>query len=121
MQDQLLALEKKYWAAMEDHHYETVKSLTRFPCIIAGKNGVRNVDEAAFKEMFESGAGVKMKLKNISGVVSANLDDNTAVIAYIAEIELEGQPGIRKCANASTWIRQNGSWVCALHTESDLV
>lgn len=33
---------------MENHAYSIVKELTRFPCIVAGKDGVRAVEEAAF-------------------------------------------------------------------------
>jgi len=37
MELQIIELEKKYWQGMENHDYETVKNLTHFPCIIAGK------------------------------------------------------------------------------------
>ena len=62
METQIIELEKKYWQGMENHDYETVKQLTYFPCIIAGKNGVQSVDEAKFKKMFESGEGDKIKV-----------------------------------------------------------
>jgi len=122
MDTQILDLEKKYWQAMESHDFETVKSLTRFPCIVAGKNGVRSVDETAFKAMFNSGAGAKLKVTDISGVETQPVGENGAVIAYLVEIgtkDDEQKPPMR-CACASTWIKENGSWVCALHTESEL-
>jgi hypothetical protein len=53
MKMQIMELEKKYWQAMENHDYETVKNLTHFPFIIAGKTGLQSVDEATFKKMFE--------------------------------------------------------------------
>jgi hypothetical protein len=34
METQVIELEKKYWQGMENHDYEMVKKLTRFPCII---------------------------------------------------------------------------------------
>ncbi|WP_300603571.1 nuclear transport factor 2 family protein [Niabella sp.] len=119
---QILDLEKKYWQAMEAHDYDIVKSLTRFPCIIAGKNGVRSVDEASFKEMFDSGAGAKIKVAGISGAETQPIGENGAVIAYQIELRTmddEQKPSV-KCACASTWIKENGNWVCALHTESEL-
>ena len=70
METEILALEKRYWQAMEHHDFETVKKLTRFPCIVAGKNGVQSVDETSFKNMFESGANAKIKVLNISNVES---------------------------------------------------
>lgn len=107
---------------MENHDYDTVKSLTRFPCIVAGKNGIRSVDEASFKAMFDSGAGANLKVVNISGVEAQLIGGNGAIIAYLIEIgekNDEQKPPV-KCACASTWIKENGSWVCALHTESEL-
>lgn len=72
---------------MENHEYETVKSLTHFPCIIAGKNGVHSVDEANFKKMFESGDGDKIKVLGFSDVNSQNLTEDNAVTAYVIELE----------------------------------
>lgn len=121
MKDEILEFEKKYWEAMEAHDFETVKSLTRFPCITAGKDGVRNVDEASFKKMFESGAGVNWKVLDISGVETQTFDNN-AVIAYLIELEhsAEGKTSSMKCACTSTWIKDDNIWRCAMHTESDL-
>lgn len=118
METQIIELEKKYWRGMEDHDYETVKNLTRFPCIVAGKNGVRSVDEPQFKAMFESGAGAQYKVIDISGVASQIIDE-TAVIAYEIEIGVrDSQP--MKCACTSTWIKQDDGWRCALHSETEL-
>lgn len=121
MENQILDLEKKYWEGMENHNYETVKSLTHFPCIIAGKQGVSSVDEASFKKMFDSGAGKKMKVAGITEVQSKTFDDQSAVIAYIIELSGDGQNAPMKCACTSTWIRENNNWVCTMHTESDLM
>ena len=122
MDTQIVDLEKKYWQGMENHDYETVKSLTRFPCLVASKNGVRNVDEASFKKMFESGDGDKIKVLNFSDIETQSIGENGAVIAYLIELEMVNgiQKGPMKCACTSTWIKENGKWVCALHTESEL-
>lgn len=100
METQIIELEKKYWQGMENHDYETVKNLTRFPCIIAGKNGVRSVDEANFKKMFESGKGDKIKVLNISDVETQLIGETGAVIAYLIELGIEDdkQKAPVKCA-----------------------
>lgn len=121
METQIIELEKKYWQGMENHDYETVKKLTRFPCIIAGKNGVQSVDEPSFKKMFESGDGNKIKVLNISNVES-QLIETTAIIAYTIELGMsdDKQKSPMKCACTSTWIKENNNWVCVLHTEVEL-
>jgi hypothetical protein len=120
METQIIELEKKYWKGMENHDYETVKNLTLFPCIIAGKNGVQSVDESKFKNMFESGDGHKIKVVNISNVEAKLIAENTAIIAYLIELGIDGakQNSSMKCACTSTWIKNNNDWLCSLHTEA---
>ena len=122
MGSQIIELEKKYWQAMENHDYETVKNLTHFPCIIAGKTGLQSVDEATFKKMFESADGNKIKVLNISNVETQLLAENTAVTAYQIALEMTDakQNTQMKCVCTSTWIKENNNWVCALHTETEL-
>lgn len=122
METQIMELEKKYWQGMENHDYETVKNLTHFPCIIAGKTGLQSVDEATFKKMFESGDGSEIKVLNISDVKTQLLAENTAVTAYQIELQManDKQNAHMKCACTSTWIKENNNWVCALHTETEL-
>ena len=119
---QIIELEKKYWQAMESHDYETVKNLTHFPCIIAGKTGLQSVDQATFKKMFDSADGNKIKVLNISDVETQLLAENTAVTAYQIELEMadDKQNTPMKCVCTSTWIKENNNWVCALHTETEL-
>ncbi|MCF3107569.1 nuclear transport factor 2 family protein [Niabella sp. CC-SYL272] len=122
MEKQLLELEKKYWKAMEDHDFKTVESLTRFPCIVAGRTGARTMDAATFQQMFESGAGRQLKLGDISGAESQMINEDTAIIAYQVGFEYvtgDDRSSFR-CVCASTWVKENGNWVCALHTETDL-
>ncbi|EJL65606.1 nuclear transport factor 2 family protein [Flavobacterium sp. CF136] len=122
METQIIELEKKYWQGMENHDYETVKNLTHFPCIIAGKNGVQSVDEANFKKMFESGDGDKIKVLNFSDVETQLIVENAAIIAYQIELGIvdDKQKAPMKCACTSTWTIENNNWVCVLHTEVEL-
>lgn len=121
MEKQIIELEKKYWQGMENHDYETVKELTRFPCIIAGKNGVQSVDEDNFKKMFESGDGNKIKVLNFSNIETQLIGESSAVIAYLIEVIVgDKQKAPMKCACTSTWVKENNNWVCVLHTESEL-
>jgi len=121
MENQILELEKKYWNAMESRDFDTVKSLTHFPCIVAGKDGVRSVDEATFKKMFESGKDRQLKVLDISDA-EIQIIGGSAIIAYLIELQytMEGQQSSGKCACSSTWVKDNENWICAMHTESDL-
>jgi len=122
MENQILELEKKYWKAMETRDFDTVKSLTRFPCIVAGKDGIRSVNESSFKEMFDSGQGSQLKVLDISKAETQIIGEDSAVIAYLIELSYgaDDQKSSGKCACTSTWVKENKNWVCAMHTESDL-
>lgn len=122
MENQILELEKKYWKAMETRDFNTVKTLTHFPCIVAGKDGIRSVDEPSFKKMFDSGEGRQLKVLNISDAESEIIGEDNAIIGYLIELEygVDGQKSSGKCACTSTWVKKNNNWICAMHTESDL-
>ena len=48
------------------------------------------------------------------------LSDDVAVIAYKVQEELtvDGEPVRLEATDSSTWIRRNGEWLCAHHTEA---
>ncbi|CAN7569631.1 nuclear transport factor 2 family protein [Phenylobacterium sp. LjRoot225] len=56
----------------------------------------------------------------IRDVKFEQLDDNVAIIGYQVheELTVDGKPVSLDAAEASTWVRKNGRWLCALHTES---
>ncbi|MGX7666337.1 nuclear transport factor 2 family protein [Flavobacterium pedocola] len=119
METQIIELEKKYWQGMVNHNYETVKNLTHFPCIVAGKNGVQSIDEATFKKMFDSSAQTALKVGKFTGVETQEINKNIAVIAYHVEVETGGKK--QNCACSSTWVKENNKWSCSLHTETELL
>jgi hypothetical protein len=48
------------------------------------------------------------------------LRDNVAIVAYrvTEELTVECTPVTVHAADTSTWVRRNGGWRCALHTEA---
>ncbi len=122
MEVQIIELEKKYWHGVEHNDYETVKNLTLFPCIVAGKNGVQSISEAEFKKMFDSGQTNKIKVLNIYDVKEKLIAENTAVIGYYLDFTIldDSQKTPIKCVCTSTWIKENNKWACAMHTETEL-
>lgn len=116
METEIFNLEKKYWDAMANQDYETVKSLTKFPCIVAGKQGIMKVDETAYKKMFEQGSGKAIQIKQITNE-EITQEDSCAWIAYLIEMDYNGT--LMKCVCTSTWVKEHNKWLCAMHTECD--
>jgi len=52
--------------------------------------------------------------------VARSLSDDVAVIAYKVheKVTVEGKTLAFEAADCSTWVRRDGRWVCAVHTES---
>lgn len=48
------------------------------------------------------------------------LSEDVAIIGYNVHevVRYEGEELTLDAADASTWVKKNGNWVCALHTES---
>ena len=120
IEQELLGLEKEYWQALQDGDVETALRLTDDGCILAGSRGVMRIDRQAFISMMQDATYTlhRFELKDDAQVTL--LGDDVAVLAYSVheELTVDGSPVTLDAADASTWVRRNGRWVCALHTES---
>ena len=119
MKDDLLKLEKRFWQPMVDKDTGAALKLTNDPCIVAGAQGVSRISKEKFGEMMKTGDWTLPKFE-LRDVEVEQLTDDVAIIGYKAREELTvgGEPVVMEAADASTWVRANGNWVCALHTES---
>jgi len=115
----LVELEKQYWKALQDQDAGAAIELTDFPCIITGPQGVGRIDKQQFAAMMKD-ARYTLNQAKLSDVQVRLLNDDVAVVAYKVheELTVEGKPVAFDAADASTWIRRNGHWTCAVHTEA---
>jgi len=119
IEKQLLELERQYWQAIQDGDVDTAMRLTDDPCIVAGAQGVGRIDRKALGAMLDS-AEYRLNAFHFDNVQVRLLRDDVAIVAYKVheDLTVEGKPLRLEAADASTWIRRDGQWVCALHTES---
>ena len=120
IEKQILDLEKKYWQALKDNDIATCLSLTDDSCIVAGPQGFATINREAFRKMAEQ-ATYKLNSFNIEpNAAVMMLTDDVAIVAYKVheDLTVDGKPVVLDAADCSTWIRRNGTWKCALHTES---
>ena len=118
-EQEIVQLEKQYWQGIKDKDIATCERLTDFPCLVAGAHGVASIPKEKFKGIMESG---NYKLNNFEFKESEvrMLTDDVALHAYKVhqDLTVDGKPIKLDAAQSSTWIKRNGRWVCALHTES---
>jgi hypothetical protein len=120
VENQLLDLERAYWQALKDGDHDAALRLTDDPCLVAGAQGVASLDHAALVAMMKEGNWQLRAFDIDPDVKLRMISDDVAVLAYKVREELvvDGEPLKLEAADASTWARRNGRWVCVLHTES---
>ncbi len=118
---QLLDLEKQYWQAIKDRDVQAAMRLTDDPCIVTGAQGVARITQKAFVAMLQAG-GWTLHQFDFTDVEVRIVGDDTAIVAYRVKevLTVDGKPITFEAADSSTWVRRDGQWVCALHTEAVL-
>ena len=121
LQQDILALEKKFWQSMIDRDSAAGAALIGDTSIVTGAQGVAKIDRPTFVKMMEGGQWM-LHTFDFSDVKFIEVTDDVAVIAYKVreELTVDGQRFTMEAADASTWVRANGAWTCALHAESVL-
>jgi len=117
---ELLKLERRYWQALQDGDDHTAVLLSDDPCIVSGAQGVASIDRKAMAAMLKQ-ATWKLRHFEIDPDVKVRmLGEDVAVLAYKVRehLTVDGKPVELEASDASTWVRRDGQWVCALHTES---
>ena len=117
---EVIDLEHEFWDAIRDRDKRSA-AMTDDPCIVTGAQGASEIDRAQFTKLLLTD---KWTLHEYSfrDVHVKRVTDDVAVIAYVVreQLTVEGKPLTLEAADASTWVRRDGKWYCALHTESPL-
>ena len=117
---EIIELERRYWQALKDNDMDTAIQLSDNPCIITGPQGVGSVDHKAMREMAASAPYKLNDFQLDKDMKVLVLNDDAAVVAYKVkeDFTVDGKRVVLEAAESSTWVRRNGRWVCALHTEA---
>jgi hypothetical protein len=120
IEKELVDIEHQYWQAIKDKDVNAAMELTDDQCIVAGATGVASINREAFAGMLNSSAWTLNEFEFVGDVQVRALTDDVAIVAYKVKEQLtvEGKPLTLEAADASTWVRRDGRWVCALHTEA---
>ena len=119
IEQEIIGLERQYWDAIRDRDLDTAQQLTDDPCIVTGAQGLASVDPDTFAQMLRSDEWT-LNTYMLHDVQVRAVNDDVAVIAYkvTEQLTVGGKPLTLQAADASTWVRRDGRWLCVLHTES---
>ncbi|MEO8578038.1 MAG: nuclear transport factor 2 family protein [Gemmatimonadales bacterium] len=118
---EIMNLEHRFWDAMKAKDAEGATALTDDGCIVVGAQGVSAIDAKSMGKMTAEG---KWQLDeytfNEEKAQIRMLTDDIAIVAYNVKerVEVDGQALSVDANDASVWVRTDGGWRCALHTES---
>jgi uncharacterized protein (TIGR02246 family) len=117
---ELLELEKRYWQAIKDRDVDAAMRLTDDPCIVTGAQGVGRIDRQTLAAMLKAAPYTLHRFEVKDDAQVRLLRDDVAIVAYTVreELTVEGKPVTLEAADSSTWVRRDGAWLCALHTEA---
>jgi hypothetical protein len=119
LSQELLDLENQYWQALKNKDADAAIGLSDDPCLIACAQGVIRMDKRTLKGMMAL-APYTLHTFRISDPGVQLLSEDVAVLTYTVheELTVKGEPVTMVSADASTWVRRHGRWVCAVHSES---
>jgi len=113
--------ERRYWDAIELKDADAAMALSDDACIVVGAQGVGSLDRDKLGAMLKQ-ASYELKSYEFDDkkFLVRQIADNVAIVAYPVDEDLvvEGNPHRLEAYDASVWVRRDGEWLCALHTES---
>jgi hypothetical protein len=119
LEKELLGLERQYWQSIKDNQPDTMSRLSADPCVVAGAQGIGLLDHATLRKMAGSAAW-KLEAFELSKPIVRTIAPDVAVVAYQVQetLTVDGKSVTLDAADLSTWVRRDGRWTCAAHTES---
>ena len=118
---ELLALEKRFWDAMKEKDGRSAARMTDDGCIVVGAQGVSAIDSKTMEQLTVDGEWeLQQYAFDEKNAQVRFLGDDVAIVAYKVNerVVVDGKALPIDANDSSVWVRRNGEWLCALHTES---
>jgi uncharacterized protein (TIGR02246 family) len=120
-EQELIDVERRFWNAMQEKDAAAASTLTDDQCVIVGAQGVSAIDAKTMAKLTSEGT---WELKHYAFDERARqirfLTEDIAIVAYPVQerVIVDGETLPIEANDSSVWVRRDGHWRCALHTES---
>jgi hypothetical protein len=120
-EQELLEVEKRFWDAMQQKDAAAAERMTDNHCIVVGAQGVSQIDRKTMAKLTAEG---KWELQQYNFDAKNTrvrfITDDIAIVAYKVNerVVVDGKTLPIEANDSSVWIRRDGEWLCAMHTES---
>jgi hypothetical protein len=117
---EIIDLEQRYWQALKDRDGDAAKALCDESCILAGPFGVEELSRDELAQMVPNPNYEILEFSIDDDAKVIHVGQDLAIIAYDVHerLKVDGEEIGLDAAETSTWIRKDGQWLCAAHTES---
>lgn len=121
--DTLIEMEKKFWQSMVDEQTDVALGMLAEPSFLVSSHGAMKFDHASYRKMAEHGDMV-IKRYDLGDMEATFVGDNTAILCYDVKQVISSRGANdeteQHMKDTSTWVKVDGSWVCAMHTETPM-
>jgi ketosteroid isomerase-like protein len=118
---EVLEHERRFWNAMRAKDGEAASQMTHDNCIVVGAQGVSAISPDTMGRLTREGDWELERYTFDESTAQVQfLSDDIALVAYQVKEKLtvDGKPVNLEANDSSVWVRKNGEWLCAMHTES---
>jgi hypothetical protein len=118
---ELLEQERRFWNAMKEKDARTAGRMTDDGCIVVGAQGVSAVDGKTMAKLTEEGEWQLEQYTVDDKTAQVRfIHDDVALVAYKVNerVVVDGKTLNLEANDSSVWVRRDGQWLCAMHTES---
>ena len=119
--DTILELENRFWQSMVDNDADAAVELLTEPALMVSAHGTMKFDHAGYREMAEKGPMVLTGFE-LSDVQVVFPNATTAIATYHVKQQVaqrgKDSADVQEMNDTSTWIKEDGSWKCVMHTET---
>lgn len=119
--DELIDLEKKFWQSMVDEQTDVALHMLAEPSFIVSPHGTMKFNHDTYRKMAEQGS-VVIKRYDLGEMEATFIGDGAAVLCYevrqVVAPRGKDQETEQHMKDTSTWVKVDGNWRCAMHTET---
>lgn len=116
---EIMKLETEFWQSMVDGKPKKAAALLTDTATSVAMFGIHHFSPAEYIKMAEQGPA-KVTAFSFSNekVLFPTPDVAVATYEVVQNFEMDGEPQEMTCLDTTTWVRRDGRWLAAAHTET---
>ena len=119
---ELIGLERRFWQAILDQDTDTATSMLTEPAVLVTDHGSMQFDHAKYRRLADN-PDYGLVSYDLSKLAVTRPSDDVAIVTYeVDQVDrMKDRQERVRMADSSTWVRRDGKWLCAIHTETPML